>query len=726
MRPTLWLAILFALAGVERSCAQAPDLFGQDISRIHGTTLGKLIRDSDRIVVLEVEKAIKERNLIIFKLVAALKGKAEAGPVRHYRFRGPVFEWATPGKTALVFFLGDKAVTCLDNHWYCNWSRHKHDPSAWVCAEWVDELLSCYAGSAEKLREHVSAILAGQEVVIAARMREERKEEAPSSDDDEASPIDLDWLRGKRGRVWRIKASLKINTPVESETSRYFVGWGIGGPEVVPSLVANLKGKDPWVRAAAAEDLGQLGANARAAFPVLCSALNDPDGFVRVYAAEALSRIDPRRPVDMPILLEALKDKDFELRLASVTALAELGPRAAPAAEKLLPVLGDQQAWVRRVAAYALGRIDSNAIRPASLRREVVMALATVLRFDTDDKCRLWAAKALLTYGPDARFVIPSLKVALRDSVCAKIAANALARLGPVAAPALEGALLDERCLVSCEACQYLGEMGPSARTAIPVLIGALKENDPALRCAAATALLRLDRELGVKLAVPVLCEIAEREEEGLPLIGVLRDLGPYQEITVRMAAANALCRVVWDSTELPQEEPLPWARLSLKELEVFYSDLQTEDPREVYRSLGTLILAGNQSVSFLEKRLHPIQPVESQKITRLVADLESDNFAIRQSATTELGKAERQAEPALRQLLAGQHSVEGRRRAERLLSRLDRTKCPERMQLWLALQALEHIGTPEARKLLASLAAGAPAAQLTEEAKAALGRLNH
>ncbi len=48
----------------------------------------------------------------------------------------------------------------------------------------------------------------------------------------------------------------------------------------------------------------------------------------------------------------------------------------------------------------------------------------------------------------------------------------------------------------------------------------------------------------------------------------------------------------------------------------------------------------------------------------------------------------------------------------------------PEQRRAVRAVQALEHAGTPDARRLLATLAGGIPEARLTREAKAALARL--
>ena len=47
-----------------------------------------------------------------------------------------------------------------------------------------------------------------------------------------------------------------------------------------------------------------------------------------------------------------------------------------------------------------------------------------------------------------------------------------------------------------------------------------------------------------------------------------------------------------------------------------------------------------------------------------------------------------------------------------------------ERLRIVRAIEVLEHTASPDARQLLTTLAAGAPAALQTREAKAALQRL--
>jgi hypothetical protein len=74
---------------------------------------------------------------------------------------------------------------------------------------------------------------------------------------------------------------------------------------------------------------------------------------------------------------------------------------------------------------------------------------------------------------------------------------------------------------------------------------------------------------------------------------------------------------------------------------------------------------------------------------------------------------------------LAKSPSVEVRRRVEKILAKLD-DSAPSggRLRALRTIEALELAGTAEARHLLQNLAAGAPEARLTRNAKAALDRL--
>src|SRR5262249_54767959 len=112
-------------------------------------------------------------------------------------------------------------------------------------------------------------------------------------------------------------------------------------------------------------------------------------------------------------------------------------------------------------------------------------------------------------------------------------------------------------------------------------------------------------------------------------------------------------------------------------------------------------------------------------RIDKLLDDLDSKNFNEREKAAKELEKLGERAEPDLRAALAGKPNLETRKRLEELLARLEaQLQSPDHLRGLRAIEALEHIATSEAKKLLQEIAKGAPEARLTQEAKASLGRL--
>jgi hypothetical protein len=106
------------------------------------------------------------------------------------------------------------------------------------------------------------------------------------------------------------------------------------------------------------------------------------------------------------------------------------------------------------------------------------------------------------------------------------------------------------------------------------------------------------------------------------------------------------------------------------------------------------------------------------------MADLDSDNLPTRQNAEQTLAKRGAAGEGLARAALEGRLTLEVRRRLERYLDALERKEKASWTRAVRALEALEHAGGPEARQLLAELAAGDPAGRLAREAKAVLGRL--
>jgi hypothetical protein len=106
-----------------------------------------------------------------------------------------------------------------------------------------------------------------------------------------------------------------------------------------------------------------------------------------------------------------------------------------------------------------------------------------------------------------------------------------------------------------------------------------------------------------------------------------------------------------------------------------------------------------------------------------LLLDLDDRRFAVRQKASAELTRLGEAALPALKLALAGDVSLEARRRGQRIVDELT-TPSGDRLRGLRAVEVLENIGTQQARALLQKLATGAPEARLTLEARASLERI--
>jgi RNA polymerase sigma factor (sigma-70 family) len=191
---------------------------------------------------------------------------------------------------------------------------------------------------------------------------------------------------------------------------------------------------------------------------------------------------------------------------------------------------------------------------------------------------------------------------------------------------------------------------------------------------------------------------------------------------TVASASADTTV-LLWDVSG--QAGALRRKRLGEKELAVIWDDLAGGDAGKAHRAIWALVAAPAQAVDGLHARLKPRQAVAPERLRRLLADLDSKEFAARQKAMAGLEELQDLAEPALRKALAGGLTLEARQRVGQLLQKLAHPAAPsELLRATRAIEALEQIGTPEARGLLQALAEGAPGARLTGEARASLRRL--
>ena len=280
----------------------------------------------------------------------------------------------------------------------------------------------------------------------------------------------------------------------------------------LPALIRALRGRVPTDRMRAAKDLGRLGWLARDALTPLITALNDDEGKVREAAAHAVGQMGPEA---LPALCEMLGHEDKYVRRNAVWALGKLGPLARPALSNLCRALKDADPRTASGAAQALGNMGADAadavpqLAEAMRGTNIVLcrlaakalsqigppALATLIAHlqHADPFVRGESALALGWMGPVARSAVPFLAHVVRGPRKARPKAkpkrnpdSETATPPAIAASSSEGATADENCRVY--AAQALGRIGPVAAGAVSDLQDAAEFGPEALRQAAEQA----------------------------------------------------------------------------------------------------------------------------------------------------------------------------------------------------------------------------------------------
>jgi WD40 repeat protein len=189
-------------------------------------------------------------------------------------------------------------------------------------------------------------------------------------------------------------------------------------------------------------------------------------------------------------------------------------------------------------------------------------------------------------------------------------------------------------------------------------------------------------------------------------------------------SASDDTTVLAWDMTgRLP---PLDGPAPDHRRLEALWADLAGTDAARAGRAVWALAAAPRQAVPFLEQNLRPaaLDPALERRARELLAQLDADDFKARERAVAALQKMGDTVSPFLRGALPGRPSAEARQRLERLVAGLGSAGLSaDELRAVRAVEALEHAGRPEARRLVEKLAGGAPEARLTQEAKVSLRR---
>jgi WD40 repeat protein len=206
---------------------------------------------------------------------------------------------------------------------------------------------------------------------------------------------------------------------------------------------------------------------------------------------------------------------------------------------------------------------------------------------------------------------------------------------------------------------------------------------------------------------------------------GVLAALAFSPDGRILASGSSNTTVLLWG---LAGASPKAEERLTEKVAERLWTQLAETDARKAYAAILRLSADSDDTVALLRQKLEPLvrqRNAEVRRIDRLIGDLDSDTFEAREKAVRELEQAGRAALPALQKTLRDKPSLEARRRIEALLHKLNQPGPDQTLlQPLRALEILERLGTPEARKLLQTLANEAIDTRLTHEAKSALERL--
>jgi HEAT repeat protein len=257
----------------------------------------------------------------------------------------------------------------------------------------------------------------------------------------------------------------------------------------VDEYLRQLASDDAQVRAKAAEALTKINPLPEEAIPALLKALDDqtPHSPERIYAARALANGGPKAGEAVkPRLLEKLREKDI-----SSTTLGEVHSLYGAALPALCELLKDRKSRV-----LALG-ILSTMGQPASPAAPEVKQTLT----DPDRNARLAGARCYWVLTGDTKVTIPvlieGLQAPMTQSAHWSEAARSIGEIGPPAKKAVP--LLVEMLQgtresltgvsvyigppfpwyhVRCDAAMALGRIGPDAKAAVKPLIAASKQAD--------------------------------------------------------------------------------------------------------------------------------------------------------------------------------------------------------------------------------------------------------
>lgn len=183
----------------------------------------------------------------------------------------------------------------------------------------------------------------------------------------------------------------------------------------------------------------------------------------------------------------------------------------------------------------------------------------------------------------------------------------------------------------------------------------------------------------------------------------------------------------VWNATARELAHKGPPIHLTAADMATLWADLAHTDPTKADAAWLKFGAAGDNAVSFLKDRVKRIASpqVDRQKLEKLLADLDADQFVAREQASKQLLALGELAIAPLERLLENGHSLEAGRRAKLVLERLAQpVLTSDRLRVLEAIGLLEQVRSPGSLQLLQEIEREALIPQIRLEARQALQRI--
>jgi WD40 repeat protein len=180
---------------------------------------------------------------------------------------------------------------------------------------------------------------------------------------------------------------------------------------------------------------------------------------------------------------------------------------------------------------------------------------------------------------------------------------------------------------------------------------------------------------------------------------------------------------LVWDVAALIPAQPAD-PPLTKEWLAETWDNLAADSAGRAVKAMGALAFRPDQAVALVRERFGQTTAIDDKRLTRLIVQLDDEDFDTRETAERELRGMGRSVTAAVGSALKKPASPEAAMRLRRVLEPLwpETSDAAEQLRLMRTVELLERLATPEARQLLETLAASPTEA--ATYARASLERL--